>query len=89
MVALTLSDARAAGFEGLAWLFGLLMLVSLAAVIALYFRRRLRSNGLDSGGFSLAELRRLRNRGELTVPEYEALRDRMLRRQPDSSRPGA
>ena len=60
-----LADARAqaALSEGWLWLGGILIAVLVGVVIVAFIRRRV-----------LDQLRHLRDRGELTKPQYEALR---------------
>ncbi|MFQ5494501.1 MAG: SHOCT domain-containing protein [Phycisphaerae bacterium] len=68
-----------AAFEGVTWMAVLLGVIVVATVILAWARRRLMSSRSAPGTpFSLADLRRLRDRGELTKNEYEAVRRSML-----------
>jgi hypothetical protein len=73
------TDAQAEAFGAILWMAALVMIFGVATAIALYIRKRMRpsSEGTDEG-FTLADLHRLRNRGELTIAEYETLRDKLL-----------
>ena len=71
--------AHRAVFAGMLWLFGVIVLTKRAAVIAMVIRRRLRAPASSSGpGLTLEELPTLRDRSDLTVPEYEALKGKMV-----------
>lgn len=85
--ALAASPTRGSGdpeavFEALIW-FGGLVLAALMIALAVLFLRKWFRRQSDSAvpGFTLDELRRLRDRGDLTIKQYEALRDRMVREQ--------
>ncbi len=68
-----------AALEGLVWLGALVLATLLIALVALYVRKRfLRRSEVQTPEFTLDELRKLRDAGELTVAQYEALRDRMV-----------
>lgn len=62
-------------FDGVVWLAVIVFLVMLAVVILAYLRRRMRSSTPRDGqpDFDLAELRRLRDTGQVTTAEYENL----------------
>ena len=77
--ALAQSTDQAAAFEGLLWLAGLVFALMLAAVVLAYVRKRLRASEPDqTHGFTLDRLRHMRDRGDLTTAEYEALRQKAL-----------
>jgi hypothetical protein len=69
----------AAGVDALIWT-ALMMAVALMAIMLLYaVRRRMRrTDESASPPFTLAELKRLRDAGEITIPEYDALRAKLL-----------
>ncbi len=69
-----------AAFESLLWFGALVGIILLAIVVLLWFRKRLQD--ADPGcasGLSLADLRRQRKRGMLTLEEYRRLRAVVLR----------
>ena len=77
LIALATMRAGAAteAYGALIWFAGLLVLIGLAIAIVATIRRRFRREGSeDGGGFTLDQLRVLRNRGELTAEEYESLK---------------
>ncbi len=66
-------------FEGTLLLGGVVLVAVLAVLLLSYVRSRVRRSGwMTDPMFSLAELRRLRDEGELTVAEYDALQRRAL-----------
>jgi hypothetical protein len=68
--------ADEAAFEGVLWLAGVVLVLVVAAVILGYVRRRIRASRSQAGpAFTLEELRRLRDQGDLSEAEYKALRD--------------
>jgi hypothetical protein len=69
-------ELRDRAFEGLLWLGGIVLAVSVAVVGLAALRRRLRL-ALPGRGyrFTLADLRKWRDRGDLSAEEY----DRLLR----------
>ena len=72
-------SADEAYFEGFLWLTGVVAVVVLAVVILSFLRARVRRSKLSAQApFSLAQLRRLRDQGELTCSEYEVLKRRVL-----------
>jgi len=75
---LTTASTEDALYAGL--LFGAIVgVVMLAVVIVLYVRRRFQSwDDREGSDFTLEKLRQLRDQGELTIAEYEALRRRVL-----------
>ena len=76
-----LADARAqaALSEGWLWLGGILIAVLVGVVIVAFIRRRVRiASRMREPEFSLEQLRDLRDRGDLTKPQYEALRQRIV-----------
>jgi hypothetical protein len=65
--------------EGWLWFGGLVVALLTCLVIMAYVRRRIRGDGGEAGAvFDLDELRRMRDTGELTIPEYETLRRRTI-----------
>lgn len=65
--------------RGILWFFLVVAALALAAVVIAFSRRRMRR--VDEpvvSEFSLDQLRELRDRGELTIQEYEALRCRTM-----------
>ncbi len=68
-----------AAFEGLLWFGGLVLLFVLAAVILLYVRKRMLSErGEAKVPFDLLRLKELRDHGEITIQQYEALRQKTI-----------
>jgi len=66
-------------FEGVLWLGAVVAAVILATLIARIVWRKLNpTNRTDSAAFTLEDLRRLRETGDLTGPEYETLRSKLL-----------
>ena len=65
--------------EGLLWL-GVIFIALMLAVGAIRHVRRSRGGVLKADGpaFTLEQLRRLREQGEVTEPEYQALRQKVL-----------
>lgn len=75
------SGGRAEAFEALWWMGGLILGLSVVVVLLAYLRRRLRATArasADSPPFTLDQLRQMRERGDLTDGEYQALRDRIF-----------
>ena len=73
------SGAAAEAYGALVWFAGLLVLIGLGIAIVATVRRRFRRESPDTdGGFTIDQLRKLRNRGELTVEEYDALKRRAV-----------
>ncbi len=69
----------AAAFSGLMWL-GCIVLISLLAVIIAVFARR-RAKGSEEGTespFTLDDLRRMREAGDVTNSEFEALQQDVI-----------
>jgi len=56
----------------------LVLVVVLSVAVLLFLRRRLAHRDAAAEGLSLDELRRLRDRGQLTIAEYETLRKRVI-----------
>jgi len=72
---------QGAVFDGLLWMGIVLGAVALAAWTLLAIRKRFQSLGNNEpADFSLDQLRELRDRGELTLAEYEALRQNAIER---------
>jgi hypothetical protein len=65
-------------FDGLFWL-GALLAALIGGVLLMYLRRRSGRTRADGArGFALEDLRRLRDTGELSISEYEALRRKTI-----------
>lgn len=72
-------DGQTAVFQSLL-LFGAVLMATLIAVVVLLFVRQ-RIRGREREGtdmLSLDQLRRLRDRGELTIAEYDTLREHTI-----------
>ena len=68
-----------AAFSGLLWLGGILLLIVTAVAVAIYMRRGIRSSGQDGEPpFTLEDLRRMRDAGEVTQTEFDALKRRII-----------
>ena len=66
-------------FAMMLWLGGVILAILAAVLIAAYVRRRTReAMESSSAELGLDELRRLRDRGELTLSQYEALKKRTI-----------
>lgn len=69
----------AAGVEALLWTAVTAAGSVLALLMLAWYRRRMRRGDEPSGPvFTLEEIKRLRDRGEITLAEYEALRAKVL-----------
>lgn len=68
-----------AGVEALIWT-AVVMAASVVALLVLgaYRRRMRRAETSPQPVFTLAEIKRLRDHGEITISEYEALRRKLL-----------
>jgi len=68
-------------FSGLLWIGGILLLTLMTVVVALYLRRQLRSSREDAGPpFTLEDLRRMRDAGEVTPDEFDVLKRSVIDR---------
>jgi len=69
------SGGGSAVFEAVVWLCAIVLIVIVATVILAYVRRRIRSSMSWEGrpGFDLAQLRRLKEDGQLSAEEYDNL----------------
>ena len=66
-------------FESLLWLGGLVLAALLSGLVLVYVKKRSRAAERDQGAdFTLDDLRRLRDRGDLTDTEYDVLRRRAI-----------
>lgn len=73
------ANTQAAAFEGILWLFGIIALATLVALIGVYLRRHNRKAECSSTlGLTLEQLKWLRDRGDLLDSEYETLRVKLL-----------
>lgn len=72
------ASKEAQAFEALLW-FAAIVFVVIGAVVAFAFiRRRLVRAGGAPVPFTLDELRRMRDRGDVTAEEFESIKRRML-----------
>lgn len=73
-------SSRVAAAETMIWLGAGMALFLFAVIAGAYVRRRFARSGEEvPSTFTLDGIRRLRDRGELTAPEYETLRQRIIR----------
>lgn len=74
-------DGQIALFESLMLFGGLMLVLALGLVVAIYLRRRLKANRADAAGtLTLDELRAWRDAGRITVEEFETLRRQAVER---------
>lgn len=68
-------------FEPLLWFAGLLMAVLAATAFLLWLRRRIRAGSQNSAKLpmTLSDLRHQLDRGRLTIAEYEAIKEIVVR----------
>ena len=79
LLTLAASDLRMAAFEGMLWLIGIVALSTLIVVVAAFVRRRYRTSELTPElGLTLAELRWMHERGDLTHHEFESLKNKLI-----------
>ena len=75
-----------------AWAMAALVAAVILAIVAFWVRRRYRANTGQAGlPWTLQELQEMRARGELTEPEYRALRTKVVNlftSERDRRRPG-
>ena len=87
------ADAGVGLFESVLFVSAILVVVILVGgVIAMFARRRYRSPADDSTiGFTLEDLRRMQERGELSLDEFQNARDKMFSkvRGTDDHRPSS
>ena len=69
------TDGASAAFDGVIWLAAIVLCVMVATVIWAYLRGRMRSSMYrdERPEFDLAELRRLRETGQVSATEYKNL----------------
>lgn len=68
-----------AGVDALIWTAAMTAVIVLALLALGAYRRRLkRAETANQPIFTLSEIKRLRDNGEITIPEYEALRAKVL-----------
>jgi hypothetical protein len=73
------SAKSAAMFDALASMASVFVLGMIGIVVLAYLRRRWgRRAPLESIGFSVAQLRSLRDQGEISIEEYKKLRDKAV-----------
>lgn len=75
-----LPDGRTAFMQMLPWLIGLLVIVILGGAALVIVRNRLKASETASPdtGFTLADLRALRDRGEISEQEYHVARNKIV-----------
>lgn len=75
-------DASTGLRRALMWALLLIISFIVLVLLAMWFRRQFlggtRRSALEPIGFSLADLRRLRDQGKITQEEYERTRDRIV-----------
>lgn len=77
--ALVQSSRGVSAQRGILWFLLVVAALALVAVVIAFLRRRMRRvDEAVASEFSLEQLRELRDRGELTIQEYEALRRRTM-----------
>jgi hypothetical protein len=70
---------EAKAFEALLWFGAILVILMAAGAVVFCIRRRLMGSPEDSpGGFTLEDLRGLRDRGEVSRDEYEAMKQKVV-----------
>lgn len=73
------TEKRAAAFEGLVWIGGIVLVFLLIVVLLQHVHKRLHSSRRgDAADFTLQDLRRLRENGGLTEAQFEALKQKTL-----------
>jgi len=73
------AKAQTAAFEGILWLFGIIVLTTLVGLIGVYLRRHYRkAENSSTLGLTLEQLKWLRDRGDLLDAEYKMLRVKLL-----------
>lgn len=73
------TSEQTAIFEGLHWLGVMVITAMLAFSVAVSVRRKTKAAAAKPAPeFTLDQLRDLRDRGELTISQYEALKQRVL-----------
>jgi hypothetical protein len=88
-IASVAADQAAVG-EGLLWMMVVLFLTVLVVAVLGYFRKRFRAPKEAGGsGFTLEELRRLRDFGSVTESEYEALKRNAIKELQGSKQGGS
>jgi hypothetical protein len=66
-------------FDAVIWMGVLIGVVIVGGVVVAYLRSRMRTpTGLKQATFTFDDLRRMRDRGEVTIAEYETLRKKLL-----------
>jgi hypothetical protein len=72
-------DAERLFAETLPWIGLLAIFILLGGGIAIWLRKRMAVNGDDSSaGFILADLRRMRDQGEISPEEFESAKSKMI-----------
>lgn len=80
MTVLLAQDAERLFAEILPWIGLLAILILLGGGIAIWLRKRMAVNGGDSSaGFILDDLRRMRDRGEISPEEFEIAKSKMIK----------
>ncbi len=79
MTVLLAQDAERLFAETLPWIGLLAIFILLGGGIAIWLRKRMAVNGDDSSaGFILADLRRMRDQGEISPEEFESAKSKMI-----------
>ncbi|MFB0986518.1 MAG: SHOCT domain-containing protein [Phycisphaerales bacterium] len=79
MTVLLAQDAERLFAETLPWIGLLVILILLGGGVAIWLRKRMAVNGDDSSaGFILADLRRMRDQGEISSEEFESAKSKMI-----------
>lgn len=73
------SSDQATAFESVLWFGGLVVVLMLSALVIAYLRKWFaRPDRVPGIGLTLEDLRRQRDRGRLTIAEYETLKAALL-----------
>ncbi len=73
------SGREAQAGEGLFWIVIIVVLSSVGAMLMRHVIKRWRSSLDDAApDFTLAQLREMRDQGELTIAEYDALKEKIV-----------
>lgn len=79
MTVLLAQDAERLFAEILPWIGLLAIFILLGGGVAIWLRKRMAVNGDDSSaGFILADLRRMRDQGEISPEEFESAKSKMI-----------
>lgn len=80
LAALSDAEKQEGLWQGMLWFGGVLAVILIGLLVAVKVTKRLRQDAASDDGvlFDLEELRKMHERGDLTKPEYEALRMRAI-----------